>query len=127
MYTDLVEIPIIKTIDCLWLEYKKVSDQEYKLMEWWTITDWWTFNTKENIVKDFSKSRGSGWNLNFVMEYLNCDQKEAIEWFHEKWLLEKKKSVSDIRVTLPWLSEQQQTYLKWRGINPDKVKDFTKN
>lgn len=127
MYTDLVEIPITKTIDCLWLEYKKVSDQEYKLMEWWTVTDWWTFNTKENIVKDFSKSRGSGWNLNFVMEYLNCDQKEAIERFHEKWLLEKKKSVSDIRVTLPWLSEQQQTYLKWRGINPDKVKDFTKN
>lgn len=127
MYSDLAEIPIIKTIDCLWLAYKKVSDTEYKLLEWGEVTDWRTFNTNENIVKDFSKNRGSGGNLNFVMDYMKFDKKEAIEWFNEKGLLEKKKSVSDVWVTLPVLNEPQKEFLKSRGIDPEKVKEFVKN
>lgn len=127
MYQDLNEIPIIKTIDCLWLQYKKISDDEYKLMEWWIITDWWTFNTKDNFVKDFSKSRWSWWNLNFLMEYMKMNKQEAITRFNEKWLLEKKKSMSDIWVWLPHLSEQQKQYLGARWIDAEKVKDFTRN
>jgi hypothetical protein len=127
MYSDLVEIPIIKTIDSLGLAYKKVSECEYKLLEGWEVTDGWTFNTDENIVKDFSKDRGSGWNLKFVMDYLKLDKKEAIEWFQEKGLLITKKSISDIRVTLPGVSEKQGEYLLSRGIDPEKVKDFTRN
>lgn len=127
MYQDLNEIPIIKTIDCLWLQYKKISDDEYKLMEWWIITDWWTFNTKDNFVKDFSKSRWSWWNLNFLMEYMKMNKQEAIARFNEKWLLEKKKSMSDIWVWLPHLSEQQKQYLGARWIDAEKVKDFTRN
>lgn len=127
MYQEPSEIPIIKTIDCLGLEYKSAWWSEYKLFDGWKPTDWRTFNTQENIVKDFSKSRWSGWNLNFVMEYLNFTKEEAIEWFHEKGLLEKKRSVTDIRVTLPSLSENQIAYLSWRGIDYEKIKECVKN
>ena len=48
-------------------------------------------STKENIVKDFSKSRVADeiltllWNIWIAI-------KEAIERFHEKWLLERKRA-----------------------------------
>jgi hypothetical protein len=61
------------------------------------------------------------------MDYLKLDKKEAIEWFQEKGLLITKKSISDIRVTLPGVSEKQGEYLLSRGIDPEKVKDFTRN
>jgi len=45
------------------------------------------------------------------MDYLKIDKKEAIEWFQEKGLLITKKSISDIRVTLPTITDQQSQYL----------------
>lgn len=123
MFQELSDIPIIKTIDALGLTYKRVSWDEYHFIEQGEMTSWWTFNTQENIVKDFNKDRWSGWNINFVMSYLRIDKNEAINWFREKWLLESKKENAFMPkwFDLKACNETQVEYIKSRGIEYDKV------
>ena len=127
-----LELEII--LQRLWVRYKKL---------WWTLslyegnklTDGYKADINKWIVSDFAeKWRPSGDRIKFVSEYLWVDNKETIKWFIDNFNLidnfkPTKKLVNPIkdkRVSLSYITETQEEYLKARGINPEWL-DFIKN
>ena len=81
-------VDILQVLDRLWVDYKRIWHDTYALYENWRWTDWWRANTTKNIVTDFSSKWRAQWNpLNFVIEYLWIDVKDALLRFKEElWL-----------------------------------------
>lgn len=123
------EIKIIDVMDRLWVEYRSTGAWEYSIVENGDITSGWRFNVNKNIVHDFSKDRPSGDTFWFVKMYLNIsDDKDVFHWFDENFHTgtDQKKPVSLIWSWLETLQDKHKEYLKSRGIEYEKVKDFVK-
>lgn len=124
------------------IEYRAVGNNEYWFIEDGKITDWRRFNTKKNLVTDFSnKNRPQGDVISFVEQYQTTTTKEAIEYIKKNILLintnkmpvqsqktiDKSEEIKKIWRDLPLLNDKQKEYLKSRCVDYEKVKGLVKD
>lgn len=128
------KIPIDEVILSLGVKTFHKGENEIWLMEWDTKTDWWSANTLENFVTDFTGKGRPQWPVfSFVKEFLKLDDKRTFEWFDknfEAWkplTVSQKKPVIQIRKELPPVSIKQQEYLASRWIHYDTISELVRD
>lgn len=122
--------PITSILDKLWYEYKKTWTHEYRLYDWWELSDGRTATDNEwkNFVHDHSWKWRCSWDpFWFVKCALNLTDSEVFKWFAESFWYEQEKNIADVWRSLNQLNNNQRDYLKSRWIDYEKVRDFTKD
>lgn len=125
---QIKQISISDVADKLWLQYKLTGINEYRFIDWWNLTDWWTMNTDKWLVRDHANKGRPQWDqFWFAKSYLRLDDKDTFIWFEESFWLEKQQTISDIWRQCRQLDEKQVDYLKSRWVDYDKVRDVVRS
>jgi len=112
MYDKINQFNILNVLDRLWIQYKKLTNNTYWIIQDWKLTDWYRINTNSNYVIDFSKGSRAQWPpFSFTKIFLNLTNQETYKRFEtnfnirselkqpkNKWSPKQKKN----KVTIPY-------------------------
>ncbi len=127
-------VPILEVLDKLWYTYREIGNSEYGIFEWTERTDWRRANKEKNRLTDFAEKWRVEWEPRGVvkMHHNYSNDEDIFKWFSEhfpnynEWK-PQKKPVIKIWCDLKDLSKEQQNYLKLRGIEYEKIKEYVKD